>query len=634
MNKRVNPAEAAKAQSDYLRGTIREELQATADTFASQTNVLLKHHGMYQQEDRDQRVENRRKTTKGTAPALQGSQTGGAPASCGSPLSGSAEDGPKGTKSYSLMVRTKVPGGRLTSEQLLAELDLCDELGNGTLRVTNRQNLQLHGVLKRNVRQVVRRINQVQLSTLAACGDVVRNIVCCPAPYRRNPVRDQMQALARQLNDALMPHTPAYRDIWLLDDHCGGDLRAADCPDLRVNENGTVPLDASFHACGQPRGDRGTAPADGVEPLYGPTYLPRKFKISIGLPDDNCVDLYSADVGLMTLCEGERIVGYNLLVGGSHGFVAAKKETFPALARPMAMVTADRVADVLIALCKVHRDYGNREDRRLARLKYIVADWGVDRLKAKVEEYLGAPLADPWEVQVTGVDHHLGWQEQGDGRWFLGLKLPSGRIADRGDWLLKTAIREVCRTYRPEVRLTPQQNILFANLAPDDRDRVEVMLRAHGVRLSDELTPARCSSMACVSLPTCPLAVAEAERVLPAVIRQLEHELSRLGLRQEPIGVRMSGCGNGCARPYNAEIGLVGRTPGKYAIYIGGSPRGDRLGWSWADQVPLEEIVSTLLPLLKHFQSQRQPGEAFGDFCHRQGRESLTELRSRLRNAG
>jgi sulfite reductase (ferredoxin) len=553
--------EKIKAESNYLRGQIAAELDNAAEAFSGDTGQLLKHHGMYQQDDRDVR-------------------------------SSKSADGRKSAKAYSLMVRVKVPGGKLSAEQLLAQLELCDTLGNATARITDRQDLQLHGVLKRNVRQAVAQINAVQLTTLGACGDVERNVMCCPAPIRTDSIRDQMQQLAERLSAHFLPRSRAYHEIWLADPATGQREQLAPEP--------------------QP-----------IEPLYGATYLPRKFKTAMALADDNCVDVFTNDLGLVAVAAGGQIQGYNLLVGGGMGVTPSNKNTFPALAQTLAFVEPGDVLAVATAIVGVFRDFGDRTDRKRARIKYLIADWGLARFRAKVEEYLGRTLAAPHPQPVTEYHDHLGWHAQGDGRWFYGLNVENGRILDRPGWTLKAALREICVALRPGIRLTPQQNVLFTDLTDPGRAELEAILRRHGVAFSAEVSKARANAMACVALPTCPLAVTESERVLPGLIDQLEAELARLGLENEDFTTRMTGCPNGCSRPYNADVGLVGKTAGKYTLYLGGRRLGDRLAYVYKDLVPLAEIVPTLVPVLAAFKHGRRDGETLGDFCHRLGRAGL-----------
>jgi len=559
----LSALEKLKASSNHLRGSIAAELASPREAFQEETVQLLKHHGMYQQDNRDLRG----------AKDAQGNKLG---------------------KAYSLMIRVKIPGGRLTAEQLMAQLDLCDELGCGTARITDRQDIQLHGVFKRNIRQAIRRIHEAELTTLGACGDVERNVLCCPAPFRRDPIRNAMQELASRLSALLLPRTTAYHEIWLADPDSGEKELCA----------------------GGPEGHQ-------IEPLYGGTYLPRKFKTAFALAEDNCVDAYANDLGFLAVSENGRLAGFNVLVGGGFGVTPSNKKTFPAVARRMAFVEPEQVVEVATAVIRVHRDFGNRSDRKRARLKYIIADWGLARFKAQVEENYGRPLPGPHPQDVCGFDDHLGWHEQGDGRWFYGLNVENGRIVDRDGFQLKTALREVCRAYRPGIGLTPHQSILFSDIRPEDRAGLEAMLRRHGVKLSDEISNVRRWSMACVALPTCPLAVTESERVLPGLIDQLETELECLGLAGERFTVRMTGCPNGCARSYNADIGLLGKTAGKYSLYLGGRLLGDRLAFLHKELIRLEEIVPTLVTVLSRFKADRYPGETLGDFCHRIGPAGL-----------
>jgi sulfite reductase (ferredoxin) len=558
---KLSALEGVKRSSNYLRGTIAAELSQDTDHFGKDSVHLLKVHGTYQQDNRD----DRQKTA-----------------------------GKKSEKSFMFMVRTKIPGGKLTCEQLLAELDLADELGNATLRVTTRQGLQLHGVLKRDLWRTIHRINEVQLSTLAACGDVERNVMCCPAPHYGDGVHAELQSLADRLAEHLCPRTTAYHEIWVRDPDSGQDQLLA-----------------------------GGSNGHEVEPIYGATYLPRKFKTAIGLPGDNCVDLYANDLGLLAICENWQVVGYNVLVGGGFGVTPSAAKTFPAVAKRMAYCRKEDAVEVATAIVKAQRDYGNRSDRKVARLKYTIANLGLDVFRQKVEGYLGRPLDDPHPDDVWGFDDHLGWHEQGDGRWFYGLNIENGRIKDEGGLKLKTALREVCRKLRPGVRLTAHQSMLLTDLSADARPALEELLRRHGVPLSDEISNARRWSMACPAWPTCGLAVAESERALPGVIDQLEVELARLGLSQEVFTVRMTGCPNGCARPYNSDVGLVGRTAGKYTVYLGGRLLGDRLNFVYQDLVPGDQIVAVLRPILVYFKQARGAGETFGDFCQRQGAEAL-----------
>ncbi len=559
---KLSPVETFKIQSNYLRGEIAQELADENDFFGKGSIQLLKHHGTYQQDDRDARAMGRK-------------------------------DGAKSAKHYSFMVRTRIPGGRLTSEQLLAEIDLCEEVGNTTLRITSRQGLQLHGVVKHDLWKTIHRINEIQLSTLAACGDVVRNVMCCPAPFT-HAIHQELEQLTDDLVANLSPRTRAYHEIWLTDPESGEETLVG-----------------------------GGSESAELEPLYGPTYLPRKFKVAVGLASDNCVDLYANDLGFMAIVESGKIIGYNVLVGGGMGVTPSAEKTFPAVAKRMAFIKPEQAVDVAKAVIMVQRDFGNRADRKIARLKYLIHNWGLEKYKAKVEEYYGQPLADPHPEDVHGFDDHIGWHEQGDGRLFYGLNVENGRIHDHGDFRLKSALREICGTLKPGIRLTAHQSILFTDVDPADRDKLQSILRSHGVKLSEEISSVRRWSMACVAWPTCGLAITESERALPGIIDQLEVELAKLGLSHETFTLRMTGCPNGCARPYNCDIGLVGKAVGKYTVFAGGRLLGDRLNFNFRDMVPADEVVSTLVPLLTYFKQERTAGETLGDFCHRKGRDDL-----------
>jgi len=560
---KVSPVETIKLESNYLRGTIAQELLDGNDGFSKASVQLLKHHGTYQQDNRDARSAARKAGESG--------------------------------KMHSFMVRTKVPGGKLTSRQLLAELDLCDELGDATLRLTSRQAIQLHGVLKGNLRQAIHRINQVQLTTLAACGDVSRNVMGCPAPYKR-PMYQQVQALVEALAGHFTPRTPAYHELWIQD---------ADTGKRQLAGGGTA------------------AAEEAVEPIYGKVYLPRKFKMAVGFAWDNCVDLYTHDLGFLAVVRDGTITGYNVLAGGGQGTTPSNKSTFPALAKRLAFVTPEQAVAIAEAVVKVQRDFGNRADRKLARMKYLIHNWGLDAFKRKVEEYYGAALPAPEPDDVTGCHDHLGWDEQGDGKCFYGLNVENGRVLDNDRIQLKSALREICRRFDPGIRVTSYQSLLLTDLDPAVKGELEEILRRHRVRLSEDTSTVRRWSMACVALPTCGLAITDSERALPEILDQLEIELATLGLSREAFTVRMTGCPNGCVRPYNCDLGLVGKAVGRYTLLLGGRLTGDRPNFIFQNMVPAAQIVPTLVPLLIYFRQERLAGESFGDFCHRKGKDDL-----------
>jgi len=561
---KLSRLESIKAASRQLRGSIAAQLAEESDFFDRDNVQVLKHHGMYQQDDRDAR-----------------SQSGSA------------------SRAHSFLVRTRVPGGRLTSSQLLAELDLCDEVGNGTLRITARQGLQLHGVLKTDLRRLARRLDQVALTTLGACGDVNRNVMACPAPatsHWDHQLRDLSLAIARHF----APRTGAYRELWLQDPETLAQQRVA---------------------LGTPVGAEPSAETE--EPFYGRAYLPRKFKFGMAFPWDNCIDVHTHDLGLLAITEDRQIVGFNALVGGGMGMTPANKNTFPALAQPLGFVPLEDVIRVAESVVRVQRDFGNRCDRKTARLKYLIHRWGIDAFRDKVVEYLGTALQPARPVEVHATCNHLGWHEQEGDRWYYGLNIENGRILDRPGMALKSALREVCRRLDPGIHLTAYQKLLFTNIKPGDRGLLESILAEHSVVMTEQTSMVRRWAMACVAWPTCGLAITESERALPGVLDELERVLARFDLGQEEFTVRMTGCPNGCVRPYNADIGLVGKARDAYTIYVGGNVLGTQLGWVYADRVPLDRIVATIRPLLAYFRQAHSAGERFGEFCHRRGKADL-----------
>jgi len=560
--------EILKEGSHQLRGTLAEELQHDHE-FCKDSEHLIKNHGIYQQDDRDHRKD---KNADGTAKGRQ----------------------------YIFMVRTRIPGGKVSAKQFLDHLDICDEFGNETLRVTTRQGFQLHGVIKTNLKAAVKKINETLLTTLAACGDVERNVMCCPAPIKNNPIHDQMQAMADAIAQHLKPRTTAYHEIWLTD------------------ESGEKTNVAEFK------------PVD--EPIYGTVYLPRKFKTAIALPEDNCIDIYTQDLGFLAVVEGNRIVGYNVLVGGGQGKTPAAEKTFVAIAQRMAFVKPEQVVGVAEAIVKVQRDFGNREDRKVARLKYTIHNHGLEWFKAKVEEYYGQPLPAPHPVDVTDVDDHIGWHEQGDGKLFLGINIECGRIKDEGSLRIKTGLRTILKKYGMPTRLTALQSVILCDIEPRDKADIVQILVDHGIKQDHELTLLRRYSIACPAFPTCGLSITESERALPGIIDELDIEMAKLGIQHDRISVHMTGCPNGCARPYTPDIGLVGKQAGvggangKYTIYLGGNAQGTRLAYIYKDAVPQESVASTIATVLRFYKANRVNGESFGDFCHRRGQADLQAI--------
>jgi sulfite reductase (ferredoxin) len=547
--KKPSAVEALKQSSRHLRGALAEELAGGGTQVSEDGYNLLKFHGSYEQYDRD------------TATALK--QAG--------------EE-----KDYSFMVRVRMPGGRLTASQYLALDDLAGTYANGSLRLTSRQGVQFHGILKHDLKASIAAINDTLLTTLAACGDVVRNVMTTPRPVR-DAVHARLDADARLLSTDLLPASRAYHEIFLDE----------------------VPISAPE-----------------VEPLYGATYLPRKFKIALATPRDNSVDVLTNDLGLIAIFEGDTLIGYNVAVGGGLGMTHNRANTYPRMASLIGSVGPDELLAVTHAVIALQRDHGDRTDRKRARLKYVVQDRGLEWVRTTLATYFGKPLAAELPMPAFEVPEILGWHEQGDGRWWLGVPVPSGRIADG----LRIVLREIVTRWGIDPVVTPQQDILLTGIAASDREAIETLLREHGVTLGEQLSPLARWTLACPALPTCGLALTEAERVRGPIVTQLEQALAAESLSGERISLRITGCPNGCVRSYAGDIGLVGRVPGSYAMYVGGDFVGTRLSFKLHERVPEAGIGAALQPLFRAFAADRQDGEGFGDFCHRQGEAALLAL--------
>jgi sulfite reductase (ferredoxin) len=542
--------ESIKLGSSLLRGEIAESL-AEDGPFAESDTQLLKFHGTYQQEERDKR---------------QASRAAGQ------------------EKTYRFMLRTRIPGGVLTSAQYLAQDDIAGRYANGTLRVTTRQGLQFHGVLKGDLKATIRAIDSALLTTLAACGDVNRNVMACPAPVP-SEARRHVQAVASQIATHLAPRSRAYHDIWI-----DGE-----------------------------RIEKAKSPAES-EPIYGPTYLPRKFKIAVGLPEDNCVDILSNDVGLVAHTEEDRIAGFTIVVGGGMGRTHGKSETYPRLATPLAFIEPQDALAVVEAIVTVQRDYGDRENRRHARFKYLVEERGAAWVRAEVERRVGHELALPRPLDIRRVDDHLGWHLADDGTWFLGIFVENGRIVDRDTVRLRTGLRRLVERYADGVRFTGQQNVLLTGIV--ERRAVEAELEAHGIVADPMLIDVRRDAMACPALPTCGLALTDAERALPSVMDRVAEAMNALGIADRRVSVRMTGCPNGCARPYMGDIGIVGRSKDLYDLFVGGDCANSRMNWLLHPAVRIENLSGTIATLLRAWRDDGDQGD-FGDWCDRLGREEL-----------
>jgi sulfite reductase (ferredoxin) len=537
------PAESLKAQSNRLRGPIAEDLQNDLPEFSKPSVGLLKFHGIYQQDDRDQR-----KT---------------------------------GPKQFSMMIRVGIPGGVLDADQYLTLDRLAGEVGDGSLRITSRQDIQYHYVGKRDLKQLIQTLNTIQLSSLAACGDVVRNVIACAAPIQ-NPARQDLRPYILQLARELKPKTHAYWEIWL-----DGEKAAT------LEE----------------------------EPLYGEAYLPRKFKIAFAYPGENTTDIYSNDIGVVPHFADGRLEGFTILAGGGMGQSNGVKASHPRLADPIGFVEPGDLLAICKAIITIHRDFGNRENRKLARLKYVLDAWGVNKFRAELEARFGKPLAPPRELVWHRSQDYLGWHEQGDGLWFLGLRVISGRV----NGSIREGIREVVERFRTGVHLTAQQNLMFTNVRAEDRSAIDAILAAHQIPQAAALPPVLRHSMSCPALPTCGQALTEAERIFPAIAQQVQHEFDHLGLGTHEIQVRMTGCPNGCARPYTAEIGIVGMSVDLYTIYLGGSPLNTRLAQVYKHGIKSADVGATIRPVLASYAQHRALGESFGDFVARHGWEAAAQ---------
>jgi sulfite reductase (NADPH) hemoprotein beta-component len=489
-------------------------------------------------------------------------------------------------KKYIFMVRCRIPGGVLTPGQYLACDELAGRYANNTLRVTSRQGLQFHGVVMGGLRPLVKAINDALLGTLAACGDNSRNVMAPPTPPT-DRVGEQVLAHAREVATAILPRTPAYHSIWI------------DGVPLKLED----PANTNF-----------------VDPLYGQTYLPRKFKVAFVIPPLNDIDVLTNCCGFIAVRDDDsRLSGYNLTAGGGQGRSHGNEATFPRLADVIGFLPPEKVVDVARAVLTIHRDFGDRSDRKHARLKYVLEDRGATWFREELERRLGFQLAEPIPYKFDKQSDAFGWNRQVDGRLFLGLFVETGRIKDRDGWRLKSALREVVARFQPEVRLTPGNNVILANLDATGRDEITRLFAVHGIQTeaSGQGSSLRRASMACVSLPTCGLGLAESERYLPDLITRIEALLKEVGLGDQEITIRMTGCPNGCARPYMAEIAFVGKAPGRYQVWLGGNEASTRLNRLYRDVVKDPDIITELRPLFTRYAQERLAGERFGDWVAR-----------------
>ncbi len=546
--------EGIKEASRYLRGPLDVEFAAGGTHISDEAYQILKFHGSYQQDDRDQRND-RRKAGEEYA--------------------------------YGFMIRLRIPGGDVHPELWLALDRLAGEYANATLRLTTRQSIQLHGIPKGDLRTVIRTVNEHLASTLGACGDVNRNVMAPPVPLATPAYRLAREA-ARRISEHLLPRTRAYAELWL-----DGEEVARVGPD--------------------------DGEAIEEEPLYGRTYLPRKFKSCVTVAGDNSVDLFTHDLGFVPILEGETLEGWNVYVGGGLGRTHRKPETFPRLADALGFVGPEDLLAAAEGVVIVQRDNGDRANRRHARLKYLVHDRGIDWFRARVEEAAGIAIAPARAIDWRRFDDLLGWHEQGDGGLFYGLRILNGRVRDADGLTLRSALREIAADLRIRYRVTPNQNLYLYDVSPSVRPRVDEVLARHGVQPADAVRGLRRLAMACPALPTCGLAIAEAERALPGVLDALQAVFDSVGLGSETPTVRMTGCPNGCARPYVAEIGLVGDAVDRYQVWLGGDTAGTRLAKAVAERVHKADLPALLRPVVERYRNERLPGEAFGDFVARAG---------------
>lgn len=542
--------EGIKERSDYLRGTLKEVmLERISAGIPEDDNRLMKHHGSYLQDDRDVRAERQKQKLE---PA------------------------------YQFMLRVRLPGGVATPEQWLVMDGLSEKYGNGTLKLTTRQTFQIHGILKWNMKSTIQGINQALMDTIAACGDVNRNVMSTSNPHQ-SEIHAEVYEWGKKLSDDLLPRTRAYHEIWL------DEERVAGTPD-----------------------------AD-VEPMYGPLYLPRKFKIGMAIPPENDVDVFSQDLGYIAIVEDEKLVGFNVAIGGGMGMSHGDKTTYPQLAKVIGFVKPEQVYDVAEKVITIQRDYGNRSVRKNARFKYTVDRLGLENVKHELENRLGWKLE---EAKPFSFDHNgdrYGWVKGLKGQWHFTLFVQGGRIADFDGYPLKTGLREIAKVHTGDFRLTANQNLIIGSVSAQKKKKITELLEKYGLTDGKHHSAIRRSSIACVALPTCGLAMAEAERYLPTLIDKIEEIVEENGLRDKEITIRMTGCPNGCARHALGEIGFIGKAPGKYNMYLGAAFDGSRLSKMYRENIGEEEILRELGSILPRYAKERNEGEHFGDFVIRAG---------------
>ncbi|EIJ81763.1 sulfite reductase subunit beta [Bacillus methanolicus PB1] len=543
--------ERIKEKSDYLRGTLRESMQDRLSAgIPDDDNRLMKFHGSYLQDDRDLRNERQKQKLE---PA------------------------------YQFMLRVRLPGGVATPAQWLVMDELAQKNANGTLKLTTRMTFQMHGILKWNMKKTIQEIHASLLDTIAACGDVNRNVMCNPNPFQ-SEIHSEVYEWSKRLSDYLLPRTKAYHEIWLDEEKVAG-----------------------------------TPEMEEVEPMYGPLYLPRKFKIGIAVPPSNDIDVFSQDLGFIAIVEDGKLVGFNVAIGGGMGMTHGDKTTYPQLAKVIGFCTPGQILEVAEKVITIQRDYGNRSERKNARFKYTVDRLGLETVKDELENRLGWRLVEAKPFHFDHNGDRYGWVEGVQGKWHFTLFVQGGRIADFDDYKLKTGLREIAKIHTGDFRLTANQNLIIANVSSQNKEKISELIEQYGLTDGKHYTALRRSSLACVALPTCGLAMAEAERYLPVLLDKIDAIIDENGLRDKEITIRMTGCPNGCARHALGEIGFIGKAPGKYNMYLGAAFDGSRLSKMYRENIGEEEILSELRVLLSRYAKERQEGEHFGDFVIRAG---------------
>ncbi|MCY8549223.1 assimilatory sulfite reductase (NADPH) hemoprotein subunit [Bacillus haynesii] len=543
--------ERIKKESNYLRGTLKESmLEPLSAGISDDDNRLMKHHGSYLQDDRDLRNERQKQKLE---PA------------------------------YQFMLRVRMPGGVATPEQWLVMDELARKYGNGTLKLTTRETFQMHGILKWNMKKTIQSIHSAMLDTIAACGDVNRNVMCVSNPYQ-SEIHAEVYEWSKKLSDDLLPRTRAYHEIWLDEEKVAG-----------------------------------TPDAEEVEPMYGPLYLPRKFKIGIAVPPSNDIDVFSQDLGFIAIVEDDKLIGFNVAIGGGMGMTHGDKATYPQLAKVIGFCKPDQLYDVAEKTITIQRDYGNRSVRKNARFKYTIDRLGLETVKNELENRLGWSLAEAKPYYFGHNGDRYGWVKGVKGRWHFTMFIEGGRVTDYDDYKLMTGLREIAKVHTGDIRLTANQNLIIANVTSQKKKKISELIEQFGLTDGKHYTALRRSSIACVALPTCGLAMAEAERYLPKLIDKIDEIVVENGLKNEEITIRMTGCPNGCARHALGEIGFIGKAPGKYNMYLGAAFDGSRLSKMYRENIGEEEILKELRDILPRYAKERNEGEHFGDFVIRAG---------------